>query len=98
MDQLPALPLAVPLLAAAAITGAGPLLGHRRRVLDASTSRFTASWLTTTTVPPRLCRTMSARPAMARSRTADRGSTPGASSTEPNRSITDSRLVPVHCP
>jgi multicomponent Na+:H+ antiporter subunit D len=35
VDQLLALPLAVPLLAAAAITGAGPLLGDRRRVLDA---------------------------------------------------------------
>jgi multicomponent Na+:H+ antiporter subunit D len=35
VDQLLALPLAVPLLAAAVITGAGPLLGGRRRVLDA---------------------------------------------------------------
>ena len=35
MDQLLALVVAVPLLAAAAITGAGPLLGNRRRVLDA---------------------------------------------------------------
>jgi len=35
VDQLLALALAVPLLAAAAITAAGPLLGGRRRVLDA---------------------------------------------------------------
>ncbi len=35
MDQLLALVVAVPLLVAAAITGAGPLLGHRRRLLDA---------------------------------------------------------------
>ena len=35
MDQLLALVVAVPLLAAAAITGAGPLLGKRRRALDA---------------------------------------------------------------
>jgi multicomponent Na+:H+ antiporter subunit D len=35
VDQLLALVVAVPLLAAAAITGAGPLLGSRRRVLDA---------------------------------------------------------------
>jgi len=35
MDQLLALVVAVPLLAAAAITGAGPLLGERRRALDA---------------------------------------------------------------
>ena len=35
MDQLLALVVAVPLLAAAAITGAGPLLGSRRRALDA---------------------------------------------------------------
>jgi multicomponent Na+:H+ antiporter subunit D len=35
VDQLLALVVAVPLLAAAAITGAGPLLGERRRVLDA---------------------------------------------------------------
>ncbi|MBV9093665.1 MAG: hypothetical protein JO132_07290 [Streptosporangiaceae bacterium] len=35
MDQLLALVVAVPLLAAAAITGAGPLLGRRRRLLDA---------------------------------------------------------------
>ncbi|HLK76974.1 MAG TPA: complex I subunit 5 family protein [Streptosporangiaceae bacterium] len=34
MDQLLALVVAVPLLAAAAITGLGPLLGDRRRVLD----------------------------------------------------------------
>jgi multicomponent Na+:H+ antiporter subunit D len=35
MDQLLALVLAVPLLAAAAITGLGRLLGDRRRILDA---------------------------------------------------------------
>jgi multicomponent Na+:H+ antiporter subunit D len=35
VDQLLALVVAVPLLTAAAITGAGPLLGERRRVLDA---------------------------------------------------------------
>ena len=35
MDQLFALVVVVPLLAAAAITGAGPLLGSRRPVLDA---------------------------------------------------------------
>ena len=35
MDQLLALAVAVPLLAAAVITGLGPLLGERRRVLDA---------------------------------------------------------------
>jgi multicomponent Na+:H+ antiporter subunit D len=35
MDQLFALVVVVPLLAAAAITGAGPLLGNRRPVLDA---------------------------------------------------------------
>ncbi len=35
MDQLLALVVAVPLLAAAAITGAGPLFGKRRRLLDA---------------------------------------------------------------
>jgi multicomponent Na+:H+ antiporter subunit D len=35
MDQLFALVVVVPLLAAAAISGAGPLLGNRRRVLDA---------------------------------------------------------------
>jgi len=35
LDQLLALVVAVPLLAAAAITGAGPLLGRRRRLLDA---------------------------------------------------------------
>jgi multicomponent Na+:H+ antiporter subunit D len=35
LDQLLALAVAVPLLAAAAITGAGPLLGRRRRLLDA---------------------------------------------------------------
>ncbi len=35
MDQLLALVVAVPLLAAAAITGLGPLLGERRRILDA---------------------------------------------------------------
>jgi multicomponent Na+:H+ antiporter subunit D len=35
MDQLFALVVTVPLLAAAAITAAGPLLGHRRRILDA---------------------------------------------------------------
>ena len=35
MDQLLALVVAVPLLAAAAITGLGPLLGKRRRILDA---------------------------------------------------------------
>jgi multicomponent Na+:H+ antiporter subunit D len=35
VDQLLALALAVPLLAAAAITAAGPLLGSRRRALDA---------------------------------------------------------------
>jgi multicomponent Na+:H+ antiporter subunit D len=34
MEQLLALVVAVPLLAAAAITGAGPLLGKRRRTLD----------------------------------------------------------------
>jgi multicomponent Na+:H+ antiporter subunit D len=36
VDQLLALALAVPLLAAAAITAAGPLLGRRRRTLDAA--------------------------------------------------------------
>ncbi len=36
MDQLLALSVAVPLLAAAAITAAGPLLGERRRALDAA--------------------------------------------------------------
>ncbi len=36
MDQLLALVVAVPLLAAAAISAAGPLLGERRRVLDAA--------------------------------------------------------------
>jgi multicomponent Na+:H+ antiporter subunit D len=36
VDQLLALALAVPLLAAAAITAAGPLLGERRRLLDAA--------------------------------------------------------------
>jgi multicomponent Na+:H+ antiporter subunit D len=35
VDQLLALVVAVPLLAAAAITAAGPLLGRRRRLLDA---------------------------------------------------------------
>jgi len=35
VDQLLALVVAVPLLAAAAITAAGPLLGERRRILDA---------------------------------------------------------------
>jgi multicomponent Na+:H+ antiporter subunit D len=35
MDQLLALVVAVPLLAAAAISAAGPLLGRARRVLDA---------------------------------------------------------------
>jgi multicomponent Na+:H+ antiporter subunit D len=35
VDQLLALVVAVPLLGAAAIAGAGPLLGNRRRVLDA---------------------------------------------------------------
>ena len=35
MDQLLALAVAVPLLAAAAISAAGPLLGRARRVLDA---------------------------------------------------------------
>ena len=35
MDQLLALTVAVPLLVAAAITAAGPLLGRRRRALDA---------------------------------------------------------------
>jgi multicomponent Na+:H+ antiporter subunit D len=35
LDQLLALPVAVPLLAAAAITAAGPLLGRRRSALDA---------------------------------------------------------------
>jgi len=36
VDQLLALVVAVPLLAAAAISAAGPLLGERRRVLDAA--------------------------------------------------------------
>ncbi len=36
MDQLLALSVVVPLLATAAITAAGPLLGSRRRVLDAA--------------------------------------------------------------
>jgi multicomponent Na+:H+ antiporter subunit D len=35
LDQLLALVVAVPLLASAALTGAGPLFGHRRRLLDA---------------------------------------------------------------
>ena len=35
MDQLLALVVAVPLLAAAAISAAGPMLGRARRVLDA---------------------------------------------------------------
>jgi multicomponent Na+:H+ antiporter subunit D len=35
MDQLLALAVVVPLLAAAAVSAAGPLFGHRRRVLDA---------------------------------------------------------------
>ncbi len=43
-----------------------------------STWRFTASWLTTTTVPPLWRRAMSVSPLTARFRTADRGSTPGA--------------------
>ena len=43
MDQLLALVVAVPLLAAAAITGAGPLLGRRRRVLDAVAIGIAAS-------------------------------------------------------
>jgi multicomponent Na+:H+ antiporter subunit D len=34
MDQLLALAVVVPLLAAAAVSAAGPLFGHRRRVLD----------------------------------------------------------------
>jgi multicomponent Na+:H+ antiporter subunit D len=34
VDQLLALVVAVPLLVASAVTGAGPLLGHRRRLLD----------------------------------------------------------------
>ena len=43
MDQLLALVVAVPLLAAAAITGAGPLLGRRRWVLDAVAIGIAAS-------------------------------------------------------
>jgi hypothetical protein len=42
----------------------------------ASNWRFTASWLTTTAVPPRLRRAMSVRPCTARSRTTGSGSTP----------------------
>jgi hypothetical protein len=58
----------------------------------ASTWRLTASWLA---VPPRQRRAMSVRPATARSRTADVVSTPGASSTEPQRAITFCLLTPV---
>jgi hypothetical protein len=38
------------------------------------------------------------QPLTARSRTSGRGSTPGARSTEPHRSVTASRLMPVHGP
>ena len=63
-----------------------------------STWRFTASWLTTTTAPPLRRRAMSVSPLTARFRTADRGSTPGARSTEPHRAVTASRLMPVQGP
>src|SRR5712691_6826355 len=43
MDQLIALVVAVPLLGAAAITATGPLLGDRRRVLDAAAIGVAAS-------------------------------------------------------
>ncbi|MBV9205006.1 MAG: NADH-quinone oxidoreductase subunit D [Actinobacteria bacterium] len=43
MDQLFALVVAVPLIAAAAITAAGPLLGGRRRILDGAAIGVAAS-------------------------------------------------------
>ena len=43
MDHLLALVVAVPLIAAAAITAAGPLLGDRRRILDALAIAVAAS-------------------------------------------------------
>ena len=43
MNHLLALTVAVPLLAAAAITAAGPLLGERRRILDAVAIAVAAS-------------------------------------------------------
>ena len=43
MDHLLALVVAVPLIAAAAITAAGPLLGTRRRILDAAAIAVAAS-------------------------------------------------------
>ena len=63
--------------------------------------RFTASWLTTTTAPPTLRRAISVSPLTARSRTADRGSTPGARSTEPHSAAVRAAgagdaLIPVH--
>lgn len=43
MDQLPALVVAVPLLGAAAISASMPLLGNRRRILDAAAIGVAAS-------------------------------------------------------
>ena len=43
MDQLLALVVAMPLLGAAAITATGPLVGGRRRVLDAAAIGVAAS-------------------------------------------------------
>jgi hypothetical protein len=43
VDHLLALVVAVPLIAAAAITAAGPLLGERRRILDALAIAVAAS-------------------------------------------------------